>query len=74
MERGLRRRFEAPTVAGLALGVSGASPSEAPIAGRAVAMIVESRLCMNKAHETINEITSRLVCGVIGFGENTPAI
>jgi hypothetical protein len=37
-------------------------------------MIVESSDCMNKAHETINEMTSRFVCGVIGFGENTPAI
>jgi ATP phosphoribosyltransferase len=50
---------------------NGLSPSELPIAGSAVAMIVESSDCMNKEHETIREITSRFVRAVVigGFGE-----
>ena len=39
--------------------------SELPIAGSAVAMIVESRLCMNIAQATISEMTSWYERGVI---------
>src|SRR5437660_565902 len=47
------------------LRLSGFSPREAPIAGRAVAMIVESRFCMNIAQATISETTSWRDRGVI---------
>src|ERR1700732_4072961 len=50
------------------LSRSGLSPIERPIAGRAVAMIVESRLCMNIAQATISEMISWRVRGVTRAG------
>ena len=43
----------------------GLSPIEWPMVGKAVAMIVESRFCMNIAHATIRLMTSWRVRGVI---------
>jgi len=47
------------------LSRSGDSPIDAPIAGSAVAMIVESSDCMNIAHDTIRLMASWCARGVI---------
>jgi hypothetical protein len=47
------------------LSRSGLSPSESAIDGNAVAMIVESRFCMNNAHDTISIVSNCRTPGCI---------